>query len=129
MVFTSAYSYVLLEGSLMTEDHWNYVVSSQLFLIIITHVPMIFTAFQTKSMGANAFVTFFLAFAGTVAKTATLIVTAASDDFMYRLQFFMGLGFNTIIMVQFVLYWNAKPKNERAKIVLPVATKKGSKIE
>ena len=69
---------------------------------------MIVTAFQTKSMGANAFATFFLAFAGTAARTATVI--AASDDFMYRLQFFMGLGFNTIIMVQFVMYWNAKPE-------------------
>ena len=113
----------------MTEEHWNYVVSSQLFLIIITHVPMIFTAFQTKSMGTNAFATFFLAFAGTFAKTATLIVTAASDDFMYRLQFFMGLGFNTIIMVQFTMYWNAKPEKKRAKIVGPGATNKATKIE
>jgi hypothetical protein len=118
---------VLLEGSLMTEEHWNYVVSSQLFLIIITRVPMIVTAFQTKSMGANAFATFFLAFVGTVARTATVI--AASDDFMYRLQFFMGLGFNTIIMVQFAMYWNAKPEKKRAKIVGPGATNKATKIE
>ena len=111
----------------MTEEHWNYVVSSQLFLIIITRVPIIVTAFQTKSMGANAFATFFLAFVGTVARTATVI--AASDDFMYRLQFFMGLGFNTIIMVQFAMYWNAKPEKKRAKIVGPGATNKATKIE
>ena len=89
---------------------------------------MIVEAFQTKSMGANAFATFFLAFVGTVARTATVI--AASDDFMYRLQFFIGLGFNTIIMVQFAMYWNdAKPEKKRAKIVGPGATNKATKLE
>jgi len=68
---------------------------------------MIFRAFKTKSMGANAFATFFLAFVSTVAKTAALIIIAASDDFIYRLLSFISLGFNTIIMVQFVMYWNS----------------------
>ena len=83
LVFTAIYSYVLLEGSLMTEQYWDFVVSSQLLLILITRVPMIVTAFQEKSTGANAFATFFLAFAGTAARTMTVIME--SDDFMYRL--------------------------------------------
>ena len=83
LVFTAIYSYVLLEGSLMTEQYWDFVVSSQLLLILITRVPMIVTAFQEKSTGANAFATFFLAFVGTAARTMTVIME--SDDFMYRL--------------------------------------------
>jgi hypothetical protein len=93
---------------------------------MVTRVPMIFTAFRTKSTGANAFATFFLAFAGTIARTATVIIE--SDDFMYRLQFFLGLTFNSIIMIQFALYWNAEPTKKRAKIVGP-GVKKNSKLD
>jgi hypothetical protein len=93
---------------------------------MITRVPMIITAFRNKTTGANAFATFFLAFAGTIARTATVIME--SDDFMYRLQFFLGLTFNSIIMIQFALYWNAETPKKRAKLVGP-GVKKANKLD
>lgn len=66
-----------------------------------------------------AFLTFFLSFAGTAARTVTVIME--SDDFMYRLQFFLGLFFNSVIMIQFAMYWNAAKPTKRARISGPGA--------
>lgn len=41
-----------------------------------------------------------------------------SDDFMYKMQFYIGNFWITIIMIQFAMYWNNKPKG-RAKISGP----------
>jgi len=53
-----------------------------------------------------AFATFFLSFAGGCARTATVLFE--SDDFMFRLQFIVGLFLNFLIICQFALYWNVK---------------------
>jgi len=47
-----------------------------------------------------------LGWLGSLARLGTVLV--ASDDFVYQLQFIVGLGLNTILMGQFLMYWNEK---------------------
>jgi hypothetical protein len=60
-----------------------------------------------------------------VARTATVLFE--SDNFMYRLQFLTSLFFNSVIMIQFALYWNAAPPRKRAGLKGPGAAKQNSK--
>jgi len=120
MVFAFAYAFLLLDGTFMTTDMWNIIASSGIVLLVLQRGPQIFTTWRNKSTGQLAFVTSFLQWAGVIARTATVLFE--SDDFMYRLQFMSALVFNSIMMLQFVLYWNSAPK-KKAKISGPGANK------
>ena len=61
-----------------------------------------------QSTGQMAFITFLLTFVGSLARLGTVL--HQSDDFMFRLQFITGSLLNTIIIVQFALYWNVAKK-------------------
>ena len=61
---------------------------------------------MNRSTGNLAFVTFFLGFAGSAARLATVLVE--TDDFLYRLQFIIGTLLNGILVLQFLMYWNNK---------------------
>lgn len=50
-LFTSVYAFVIFEGSMMTPELWDIVVSSQLVLQIIQRVPQIITTFKNGSTG------------------------------------------------------------------------------
>lgn len=50
-MFTGAFSFVLLEQSLMTEELWALAGSLKLVLIIVSRVPQIWTNFKAKSTG------------------------------------------------------------------------------
>jgi hypothetical protein len=94
-------------------------------LLFVTRVPTIVSTWQNGNTGQLAFTSFFLSFAGSAARTLTVL--NESDDFMYRLMYISALTLNTIIMVQFALYWNV-PK--RARVTGPGAAKqKGGKID
>jgi len=45
-----------------------------------------------------------LNFLGGLARLATVLVE--TDDFMYQLQFIVGVALNGVIVLQFALYWN-----------------------
>ena len=64
------------------------------------------TNFKNKSTGNLAFFTFFLGFAGSLARLAT--VMAETDDFLYLLQYVIGAGLNGTLVLQFLMYWNNK---------------------
>ena len=49
----------------------------------MSRLPQIYTNFRNKSTGQLAFFTFFLGFAGSAARLATVLVE--TDDFLYRL--------------------------------------------
>ena len=51
-----------------------------------------------------AFFTFLLAFVGSVARLGTVLIE--SDDYLFKLQYIIGCLLNTIIILQFALYWN-----------------------
>jgi hypothetical protein len=73
---------------------------------------------RNQSTGVLAFVTFFLAWAGTIARTGTVLFE--SDDKLYQAQFLLSVILNSVIMLQFGLYWNEKPKG-KARISGPGA--------
>ena len=78
-------------------------------------MPTLLTNFHSKSTGQLAFFTFLLNFLGGVARLGTVLIE--TDDFMYQLQYFIGVGLNGILVAQFFLYWNnseaAKPSQAK----------------
>lgn len=84
-------------------------------------MPQIINTFRLGTTGQLAFASFFLNFAGSGARLWTVYVE--SDDFMFRLQFFIGFFLNTIIMIQFAMYWNAKPAEGKKPKTAPKKVK------
>ena len=39
LVFVAGYSFLLFEGSFMTDDIWNMISSSQILLLVLNRVP------------------------------------------------------------------------------------------
>lgn len=104
-VLFSAYTFVLFQGSTYLGDaQWALVQQSNMLLMVGSRVPQILTNFSNKSTGQLAFFTFILNFLGGVARLATVLVE--TDDFLYQLQFILGVSLNGIIVIQFLLYWN-----------------------
>ena len=86
-------------------------------------VPQILQNFFAKSTGQNTFETFFLNWAGGVARIASVVLN--SDDFMYTMQFVIALGLNTTIILQFACYWTQPvAAKKRARLVSAKKTKK-----
>ena len=83
--FSLMYSYLLFDGSLMTETYWSFVVSFGLLLSMFKFVSQIYKNFQMKSTGQLSFLTNALQFGGRIARTVTVFVE--SDNFMYNIQF------------------------------------------
>lgn len=110
--FFVAYA-TLLYGGFMPEEGWAYVSSSTIVLGLVSRMPQILQNYHAKSTGHLAFVTFFLMFGGTIARTATVFFE--SKDVMLRAQMGMALLLNTILIIQFALYWNSKPAHEEPK--------------
>jgi len=71
------------------------------------------TNFRNKTTGNLAFLTFFLGFAGALARLATVL--AETDDFLYRLQYVIGAALNGMIVAQFLMYWNNKVEDSSKK--------------
>lgn len=116
----SAYYWLLFKSELMDDQLWQLVASSQTAMVLLSRVPQIFQNWHAKSTGQLAFITFFLSWAGTIARAGTVFFE--SDDFLYRLQFVVSLVMNSVIMVQFALYWSNVPKpKKRARVVGPGA--------
>lgn len=77
---------------------------------IVAKLPQIYKIFSDKSTGALAFFSFFLNWAGSIARLGTVMVE--SDDFMFQLQYIVGVVLNSIIILQFFIYWNSTPKKQ-----------------
>lgn len=103
LAFT-AYAYVLFSADAFLGDAaWKAVQQSNMFIMVLSRVPQIVTNFQSKSTGQLAFFTFLLNFLGGVARLGTVLIE--TDDFMYQLQYFIGVALNGILVSQFLLYW------------------------
>ena len=123
VITTTGVAYLMFEASMMTEDMWALVSSSSILLNMSARVPQILQNFSAKSTGQNAFATFFLNWAGGIARTATVVLN--SDDFMYTMQFVIALGLNTISILQFACYWTQPvAAKKRARLVSAKETKK-----
>eukprot|EP00347_Sterkiella_histriomuscorum_P022985 403336391 len=106
MIFLIGYSYVLFNDSMLTEKQWELIAQTNILFLIMSRIPQILTNFMNRSTGHLAFLTFFLGFAGSAARLATVLVE--TDDFLYRLQFIIGTILNGTLVLQFVMYWNNK---------------------
>ena len=95
---------------MMTEELWGFVQSLSLAVPFFSRGPQIIKNFSESSTGALSFVTMTLGWVGSVTRLGT--VYAESDDFYYRLQFTLACFFNSIIMLQFLMFWNS----DKAKI-------------
>lgn len=85
---------------------WQLVQKSNLMLLVLSRIPQIITNFTNKSTGQLAFLTFLLNFVGGIARLGTVLVE--TSDFMYQLQFMVGVSLSGIIIFQFFLYWNSE---------------------
>ena len=74
-------------------------------IVVLSRVPQIFTNFRNKSTGQLAFLTFFLSFAGSAARLATVMFE--TNDFLFQLTFILSVALNGFIVLQFFLYWNS----------------------
>lgn len=119
----TAYSFVLFQGNTYLGDsEWQLVQQSNMFLMVSSRVPQILTNFQNKSTGQLAFFTFILNFLGGIARLATVLVE--TDDFMYQLQFIIGVSLNGLIVVQFLMYWNNSADGQKKVEQKPASTGK-----
>ena len=95
---------------------------------MMAKLPQIYTIYSNKSTGALAFFSFFLNFAGSIARLGTVLIE--SDDFSFRLQYIVGVILNTIIIIQFFLYWsNSTAAGKTAAGAKKVAAAKGAAVK
>mgnify|MGYP000864314278 CR=1 FL=1 len=111
LLFWIGYAYILFTPNFLGNNEWTLISSSSTLLNIIAKLPQIYSNFTAKSTGQMAFFTFFLNFAGAIARLGTVLFE--SDDFYFRLQYIVGVLLNAMIVLQFALYWNSGP----AKVV------------
>ena len=97
VAFTSAYSTVLLMDTNVPESAWPIISQCNIFCNILSRLPIIYENYCTKSTGVLAFLTFFMGWAGALARMATVLME--SDDPMYQAQFIMSAFLNTSVMV------------------------------
>ena len=112
----SAYTVFLITDTSVPEDYWQIASGSNMLLNIMARVPQIYSNFANKSTGVLAFITFFLAWIGALARTATVLLE--SDDPLYNFTFVLSATFNTIIIIQFGLYWNSGEKGSKTEPVI-----------
>ena len=82
VAFIGGYLTVLLMDTIVPEHIWPFVSSSCIIFNVMSRIPQIYSTFQAKSTGQLAFLTFFLAWAGSVARLATILIE--SDDLLYK---------------------------------------------
>ena len=93
----------------MPEQFWQLVSSSNIGFFLMARVPIIYNNFCNKSTGVLALITFALGWLGALARVATVLFE--SDDPLYRAQFISSAILNTMVMLQFGLYWNNDNKS------------------
>lgn len=106
LLLTSAFSFVLFEQSLMTEELWALAGSLKLVLIIISRVPQIWTNYKSKSTGQLAFLTYALAWGGSAGRFVTCLIE--SSDLVFNLVAISSFSLYSILMMQFLIYWTVK---------------------
>lgn len=90
----------------MTEELWAIAGSLKLVLIIVARVPQIWTNFKSKSTGQLAFMTYVLAWGGSVGRFVTCLIE--SSDWVFNLVAISSFVLYSILMLQFLIYWTAK---------------------
>jgi len=103
----SAYAFVCLQDKLLTEQQWEIIAASSLFLISVSSLTQIFKSFREKSTGPLSSITFILAIAGNASRLFTLIVE--SGDWLIIAPTLYSLVLNVVLLVQIFIF---APKQE-----------------
>lgn len=97
VAFFSGYAYWILNATMVPDHAWVMIAGSCIFMNCASRMPQIKSNFDNKSTGVLSFITFFLSWAGSMARTIGVLL--ASDDRLYQLQFVVSAGLNNIIIV------------------------------
>uniref|UniRef100_A0A7S0XRP0 Mannose-P-dolichol utilization defect 1 protein homolog n=1 Tax=Elphidium margaritaceum TaxID=933848 RepID=A0A7S0XRP0_9EUKA len=89
------------------------IYASNLFIILGSRLPQIYAIFKLKSTGNNAFITWFLNFGGSLARLFTTMQEV--EDTMALVLICLSVVCNGIIVLQFILYWNASDEIKKKK--------------
>ena len=79
--FLTAYCVILVQDTMLTDEMWGYVQNAAIAIVFLSRVPQIVAIFMEGTTGALAFATVFLGWAGSIARTSTVMIE--SDDFYY----------------------------------------------
>ena len=93
-----------------TEELVFVCLGLQCLTILGSKAPQIWENFRNSSTGQLSFITTFMQWAGCFARLFTLLQEI--DDFNLQLNAFLAAAFNTIVMIQFAMYWSDKKKKE-----------------
>mmetsp|Transcript_33962 Transcript_33962/g.54414 ORF Transcript_33962/g.54414 Transcript_33962/m.54414 type:complete len:247 (+) Transcript_33962:36-776(+) len=90
------------------------ISASNIAIVLGSKLPVIYSIYSAGSTGNYAFITYFLGFAGAVARLFTTLQEV--DDMMALLVVSVSTACNGIIVLQFLIYWNVdKKKKEKLK--------------
>ena len=106
-----------LSMGMVPADIHRLLLSFQVVLNMSSRIPQIYLNYRHRSTGQLSFVTFFLAFAGGVARVMTTAVNvdwAKGKTFLLG-QFSIGVFLNAIIIFQIIFYTGLFPEKKKQK--------------
>ena len=89
------------------------IYAANILMVLGSRIPQIYAIYSAGSTGANAFATWFLNFGGTLARLFTTLQEV--DDIMALAVICLSALMNGIIVLQFVIYWNADVDKKKKK--------------
>ena len=99
--------------TLLTKDILALLLTSSIPLMALSKIFQIKSNFSNGHTGQLSFATSLLNFLGCLARLFTVIQEV--DDVLILLNIGTVFALNTIIVLQFVIYWNAAPKVEKVE--------------
>ena len=123
VAFFGSWGAWLIIDTSVPEWVWPILSSSNIGFVMLSRLPIIYNNFVNKSTGVLALLTFTMGWGGAMARVATVLIE--SDDLLYRAQFVSSAVLNTMVMLQFALYWNSdKNKSKTSDVELTDVKKK-----
>ena len=102
--------FIPLFGDFLPEEFWTYVPVSSIFMNLVVKFSQIKTIFVNGSTGNLSFITNFMNLVGTIARIFTTFTEL--NDKLLILSYGIGATCNFVIIFQFLIYWNSKPKED-----------------
>jgi len=93
-------------------------------LTIASRIPQIYSNFRNGHTGQLSFITWFLNVGGTLARVFTTLQEV--NDPLVLAGFSIAATLNTIVLLQIIYYWNAKPKEVKKSAAKKGQTKKSN---
>ncbi|KAJ3287280.1 hypothetical protein HK104_008675 [Borealophlyctis nickersoniae] len=105
--------YALASPDIISTSTLALLQFSTIFIGISSKLPQIYNNFAAKSTGVLSAFTVFLQFAGSAARVFTTLKEV--DDQVLVVSNTVACALNGILVLQMIMYWNAKPMTKRKK--------------